>query len=60
MEMVTMGKEAKYGFWELDLGSTPKFFPFHKDIFGFLNVALAGLFNFSQFMKKMENGFFAM
>ena len=30
----------------------------NKEIFGFLNVALAGLLNFSQFKKKMKNFFF--
>ena len=27
----------------------------NKEIFGFLNVALAGLLNFSEFKKKMKN-----
>ena len=35
-----------------------KFFPIYKEILGFLNVALAGLLNFCQFMKLMENWFF--
>ena len=37
---------------------TSKFFSIHNEISGFLNVALSGLLNFSQFMEKWENGFF--
>ena len=33
-------------------------FPIPKEILGFLNELLAGLLNFSKFMKKMESGFF--
>ena len=32
-----------------------KFFPINQEIFGLLNVALAGLLNSSQFKIKMEN-----
>ena len=32
-----------------------KIFPIKKEIFGFLNVALAGLLNSSQFKVKMKN-----
>ena len=37
------------------LGCTSKFFPINKEILGPLNVALAELLNFFQFMKKMKN-----
>ena len=47
--------DSKLGFFVLVLGYTSKFFPINKKIFGFLNVALAGLLNFSQFKKKMKN-----
>ena len=40
-------------FWVLVLGCTSRFFPINKKILGFLNVALAGLLDFSQFMKKI-------
>ena len=39
----------------LVLGYTSTFFPINKEIFGFFNVALAGLLNFSQFKKNMKN-----
>ena len=39
----------------LVLGYNSKFFPINKDIFGFLNVALAVLLNFFQFRKNMKN-----
>ena len=45
-------------FWLLVLDCTSKFFSINKEILGFFNVALAGLFNFSQFMKIMKNCFF--
>ena len=35
--------DSKLGFFVLVLGYTSKFFPINKKIFGFLNVALAGL-----------------
>ena len=47
--------DSKLGFFVLVLGYTSKFFPINKKIFGFLNVALAGLLNFSQFKKKMKS-----
>ena len=42
-------------FWVLVLGCTSRFFPINKEILGFLNVALAGLLDFFQFMKKIKN-----
>ena len=39
----------------LVLAYNSKFFPINKEIFGFLNVALAGLLNFFQFKKNMKN-----
>ena len=42
-------------FGESDLSRTSTFFDIHKKILGFLNVALAGLLNFSEFMRKVEN-----
>ena len=45
-------------FWVLALGCTYKLFPIYNEILGFLNVALAGLLNFSQFMKNIENYIF--
>ena len=47
--------DSKLGFFVLILGYTFKFFPINKKIFGFSNVALAGLLNFSQLTKKMKN-----
>ena len=38
--------DLKLGFVVFVLGYTSKFFPIKKEIFGFLNVALAGLLNF--------------
>ena len=35
--------DSKLGFFVLVLGYTSKFFPINEKIFGFLNVALAGL-----------------
>ena len=49
-------RRSKFGiFWELALGYTSKVFPFVKESLQFLNNALAGLLNFSQFMKKKKN-----
>ena len=45
-------------FWLLALGCTYKLFPIYNEILGFLNVALAGLLNFFQFMKNIENCIF--
>ena len=42
-------------FWVLNLDCISNFFLIHKEMFKFFNVALAGLLNFFQFMKKMEN-----
>ena len=44
-----------WDFEVLVLGCTSKFFPIHKEILEFLNVALAGLLSFSHFRK--EDGF---
>ena len=41
-------------FWVLVLNCTSKFFPINKEILGFFNIALAGLLNFSQVMKKIK------
>ena len=46
--------DSKLGFFVLVLGYTSNFLPINKAIFGFLNVALAGLLHFSQFKKKMK------
>ena len=45
--------DSKLGFFVLVLRY--KFFPINQEIFGFLNVALAGLLNSSQFKIKMKN-----
>ena len=45
-------------FCVLVLGGTCKFFPISKDILVLLNVSLAGVLNFSQFLKKMKNWVF--
>ena len=47
--------DSKFGLFALVLGYTSKFFPINQVIFRFLNVALAGLLNSSQFKKKMKN-----
>ena len=40
------------------LGYTSKMFPIHKEILGFLDVALAGYLSFSQFIKMICFFFF--
>ena len=47
-------------FWVLVLGCTSKFFPVHKQILGFLNVALSGLLYFFQNEKNEKLTFFNM
>ena len=55
----TWVKHPKLGFFlVLVSGCNSRFFPIHKEILGFLNVALSGLLIFSQVMKKMKNGFY--
>ena len=39
----------------LVLGCTSRFFLINQKILWFLNVALAGLLDFSQFMKEIKN-----
>ena len=46
--------DSKLGFFLLVLGYTFKFFPINQVIFGFLNAALVGLLNSSQFKKKVK------
>ena len=46
-------------FWVVVLGCTSKLSPFDKQSLKFLNIALAGLLNFFQFLKKIKKwGFF--
>ena len=45
--------DSKLGFFVLVLRYN--FFPINQEIFGFLNAALAGLLNSSQFKIKMKN-----
>ena len=45
----------KIGIFCVDLRLYFQVFPINKKIFGFLNVALAGLLSFSQLKKKMKN-----
>ena len=47
-----------WDFPALTLGCTSKLFLIHREVLGFLNVAVAGLLSFSQFMIKMEIFFF--
>ena len=42
-------------FLVLVLGCTFKVFPFDKESVKFLNIALVGLLDFSQFLKKIKN-----
>ena len=46
--------DSKLGFLLLVLGYTFKFFPINQVIFGFLNAALVGLLNSSQFKEKIK------
>ena len=42
----------------LALGCTSKLFPIHREVLGFLILALGGPLSFSQFLIKMENWVF--
>ena len=58
MNFLNSSIDSKLGFWVLVLRCVFKFFPIQKEILGYLNVALAGILNFSQFLKNMEAGDF--
>ena len=49
-----------WDFWVLVLGCTSKFLSIHKKILEFWNVALAGMLNFSQFLKEVKNWDFSI
>ena len=47
-----------WNFWALALDCTFQLFPIHREVLGFLNIALGGLLSFCQFVITMENWIF--